>query len=236
MTLKIDFVSSNELSLYPPLPAKSFIPDWYKKADSYVGKKKTVEQNSSLGESTIKKCMPVFDAITAGYIMFTQVDYFFKIDEHGRQVYNYANSTKDWLPISVHNPSVVSEYPSLVSPAYRFNSPWTIRTPKGYSIIVTNPLHRDNFPVKIFEAVVDTDNHPSPINFPFTLTEPNFEGLIPANTAIAQIIPFKRDEWLMNTHNIGSPLQLHFLKQDKKTHSVFWNYYKNNIWNKKTFN
>jgi hypothetical protein len=235
MTVKIDFIASNELSLYPPIPAKNVMPEWYKKIDSYIGNKKTVDHNSSLGEPTIKKCMPVFDAITAGYIMFTQIDYFFKIDEYGRQVYNYANSTKDWAPISVHNPEAVGEYPNLLSPAYRVNSPWTIRTPKGYSIMVTNPLHRDTFPIKIFEAVVDTDKHPGALNFPFTLTEPNFEGLIPAGTPIAQIIPFKRDNWEMNLHDLGSPLQVHFSKEEKKTHSVFWNFYKNNIWTKKRF-
>jgi len=236
MTLKIEFVALHELSHYPPVPAKHVMPEWYKHIDSYIGGKKTVKQNSNVGESTAKKCMPLFDAMTAGYIMFTQVDYFFKIDEFGRQVYNYANSTKEWIPMSVHHPETVGKYPNLISPAYRVNSPWTIKTPKGYSITVINPLHRDNSPIKIFEAIVDTDNHPSPLNFPFTLSEPNFEGLIPAGTAIAQIIPFKRENWQMNTHDLGSPLQVHFSKEDKKTHSVFWNFYRDKIWDRKHFN
>jgi hypothetical protein len=124
---------------------------------------------------------------------------------------------------------------NLVSPTYRMDSPWTIKTPKGYSVMVLNPLHRENSVFRIFEGIVDTDNHPSPLNFPFTLLEPNFEGLIPAGTPFAQIIPFKRDSWKMKIEELGIPLQKHFVKENYKLQSSFWNFYKNKIWARKSF-
>jgi hypothetical protein len=203
--------------------------------ESYIGGKKTFNINTQDGHPTAKKCMPLFDAITSGYIMFSPVDYYFRINERGEQEYSYANSVKEWIPINLHNPATMGDYPNLVSPTYRMDSPWTIKTPKGYSVMVLNPLHRENSIFRIFEGIVDTDNHPSPLNFPFTLLKPNFEGLIPAGTPFAQIIPFKRDNWKMKIEELGSPLQKHFVKENYKLQSSFWNFYKNKIWDRKSF-
>jgi hypothetical protein len=231
----ITFVEYNELANYPPAPAKTFIPDWYKKLESYVGGKKTFDINSHQGQATAKKCMPLFDAITSGYIMFSSVDYFFRVNELGQQEYSYASSSDAWIPINMHHPETLGSYPNLLSPTYRMDSPWTIKTPKGYSIIVLNLLHRENNVFRIFEAIVDTDNHPSPVNFPFTLLQPNFEGVIPAGTPFAQIIPFKRENWKMTISKLSSPLQKELYRGHHKLKASFWNFYRNQVWNRKHF-
>ena len=60
-----------------PEPASKNIPDWYKDAVSYLdgnkkNKKSQVKTNKVLESletnGTIKKCVPVFDSMTAGYI------------------------------------------------------------------------------------------------------------------------------------------------------------------------
>ena len=60
---------------FNPKPASSFVPDWYKDLESYVGgEKKPTGEGGTTG--TIKRCMPVFDAIVGGYIITTYVDVF----------------------------------------------------------------------------------------------------------------------------------------------------------------
>ena len=76
MSKIIKFTHQKGIDLYPPKPSINSIPEWYKMMSEYMNGKKEVDENQSL--ATIKKCIPVFDAMTAGYIMFTQVDIYVK--------------------------------------------------------------------------------------------------------------------------------------------------------------
>jgi len=60
---------------FNPKPATASVPDWYKNIESYMNgaKRPTGEGNTS---ATIKRCMPVFDAITGGYILYSYADVF----------------------------------------------------------------------------------------------------------------------------------------------------------------
>jgi hypothetical protein len=55
---------------YRPKPADRFVPDWYKNLESYLGGAKTPDGNGSTS-ATAKRCMPIFDAISGGYILTT---------------------------------------------------------------------------------------------------------------------------------------------------------------------
>jgi len=91
----------------------------------------------------------------------------------------------------------------------KWMNPWAVKTPKGYSSLFIQPMHRES-PFTILPGVVDTDTYTAPVNFAFVLNDINFEGLIPAGTPIAQVIPIKRDEWKMS---LGS--QADFIEQQK---------------------
>jgi hypothetical protein len=68
---KIKFVSTNvSLLLAKPRPASKEIPEWYKELDGVVDK-----------QETIKKCMPILDAFTAGYTLVLAADVHFKNGE-----------------------------------------------------------------------------------------------------------------------------------------------------------
>ena len=65
--MNITFVcGKEEASQYAPVPASTFKPNWYSDLDTYVDEEKTFP--------SIKKCMPVFDVMNTGYIMFNAVD------------------------------------------------------------------------------------------------------------------------------------------------------------------
>jgi hypothetical protein len=183
---------------YSPKPASQFIPDWYKKLESYIsGEKKP--SGEGITTATAKRCMPVFDAITGGYIIVSAADVFVSQKE------TKDGGTQPWFEwashglIQFHPVEQMPEHPKRNGHmAYpKWTNPWAIKTPKGYSTLFVQPMHRES-PFTILPGIVDTDTYTAPVNFPFVLNDIFFEGLIPAGTPIAQIIPIKRDEWKMS--------------------------------------
>ena len=225
--MKIIFTNATGVPLETPRPAKYIIPEWYKKTVSYQGDGKKKPNGNGMTNATIKKCVPVFDAITAGYIIATPVD-IFVTQINGMAHYEWPSlDAINWHPIEqapLHPAKGKDPYPKLINP-------WGIQTPKGYSCLFTAPMHRDNVIIAL-DGVVDTDTYNSPVNFPFVLKNPLFEGLISAGTPIAQVIPFKRENWKMS---VGSNH-----KKINDTNNVlalnFFDRYKNRFWSRKEYN
>lgn len=178
-----------------PQPASKFIPQWYKDMESYIGGDKK-PNGEGFTKATIKRCMPVFDAITAGYIITLPADVYVSIKD-GEQFFEWsALGLVQFHPIEqapTHPLRNRHSYPKWINP-------WSIKTPKGYSTLFVSPMHHD-LPFTILPGIVDTDQYYSPVNFPMVVNDPDFEGLIPKGTPIAQVIPFKRESWSMK---IGS--------------------------------
>jgi hypothetical protein len=228
--LKIIFTQEDDLHAYPPKPAVKNIPDWYIKTEEYwQGNGKKVIRTDLLPQ-TIKKCMPVFDAITSGYIMYTQVDVQIS-KKDGETFYHWPDG--DF--ISFHPIFQADLHPSSnpkLGNYPKFNNPYSIKTPAGYSCLFLQPLHRES-KFTIFPGVVDTDTYTASVNFPFILNDENWEGIIPAGTPMAQVIPFKRESW---NHSFGSEKEKK--ERDliaKKLRSIFFNTYKKQFWHKKNY-
>jgi|688.fasta_scaffold212519_2 hypothetical protein len=243
MTKKITFfpLYDNIQEIAKPQPAKNCIPDWYKEQSSYLNKTKNFETDTRT-EATIKKCIPFFDFMTSGYIMFTSIDILISSDEENNVFYSWPHSftnklgtTKIGAPVEFHSKSQVSNYSKLNKDSVipKFINPWTIQTPKGYSVLIITPGQRD-LPFEIIPAIVDTDKYNWEINFPFYIKTPGWKGIIEAGTPIAQIIPFKRDAWKMDINNTKKKKTL-TQKQGTVLQSSFYNQYKNSFWNKKDF-
>jgi hypothetical protein len=172
------------------------IPEWYKNTKSYVFDKK-IPTDEGTTSGTIKKCIPIFDAISSGYIITSPADVYVNTKEGSGQFFYWAN----FGLMQFHPIEQAEEHPlKKPFPYPKWMNPWAIQTPKGYSILITQPMHRD-LPFTIMPGIVDTDKYTAPINFPFVINNPEFEGLIPKGTPIAQIIPFKRESWSMSFGN-----------------------------------
>lgn len=177
---------------YYPVPGVKVVPEWYKKMETSHTKDKT--DNRSVRESqTIKRCMPILDSITTGYVIKTHTDIYVKCTD-GVMGFEWANDTSD--TITFHPAYQVVNYKNLELPhgAPKLRNPWGIKTPKGYSCLFINPLHRPACGIKILEGIVDTDGYTNSVQFPFLVDE-GFIGTIPAGTPIAQVIPFKRQSF-----------------------------------------
>jgi hypothetical protein len=199
---------------YKPKPAFQMIPEWYKETESYVGGQKVPDGNGMM-QGTIKRCMPVFDAFTAGYLLVLHTDIWVS-----QRLENPDEPTKkspwfEWPlfdPIAFHPKQQAPLHPEMTGSAVpKWINPWSIKTPPGYSTLFIEPSHRDNKFVAL-PGVVDTDQYDAPVNIVFTLKNPNFEGLVPTGTPICQVIPFKRESWEMQ---IGTKADLE--NQNKTT-------------------
>jgi hypothetical protein len=178
--------------------------------------------------ATIKRCMPVFDAITAGYIITSPADVYVRIKDE-QQFFEWSSLNL----ITFHPIDQAPEHPNRKPHAYpKWNNPWAIKTPRGYSTLFTQPMHRESV-FTILPGIVDTDTYTAPVNFPMVINDPNFEGLIPKGTPIAQLIPFRREDWQME---IGSKKELkeqHSITQ--KLQTKFFDRYKSMFWNRKEY-
>jgi hypothetical protein len=225
--LKITFSNTSGIDIEQPQPASKFIPDWYKNMESYIGGEKK-PNGSGLSQVTIKKCMPVFDAITAGYIITLPADVYVSIKDE-KQYFEWSSLGL----VSFHPIEQAPEHPSRKPHAYpKWNNPWAIKTPKGYSTLFTQPMHRESV-FTILPGIVDTDTYTAPVNFPMVINDPNFEGLIPQGTPIAQVIPFKREGWQMEIGSIEELKEQHSITQ--KLQTKFFDRYKQMFWSRKEY-
>jgi hypothetical protein len=215
---------------YSPVPASSCLPDWYKKTDSYMGSTTRVYNHiSKEWNQTIKKCMPVFDALCSGYIIPTYVDLLVSNDGFGKKTYTLSSRSSQ---IPEHNLAQAPYHPASGGNHYpKWLNPWGIKTPKGYSCLFIPPVHHSNVYFSVLEGVVDTDTYNAGINFPFVLNDSNFEGIIPAGTPLVQVIPFKRENWKsaidFSTENAET--------SERLLETKFYDRYKRLFWSKKEY-
>jgi hypothetical protein len=228
-----------------PQPASKFIPEWYKNTDSYITKDKKPNGIGSTS-ATIKRCMPVFDAINAGYIITSPADVWVSVQQYTPVNAETKETIKDmptkktqhfeWSSfglVQFHPIEQAPEHPAHSTFSYpKWMNPWSIKTPSGYSCLFVHPMHHD-LPFTIMPGIVDTDKYVAPVNFPFTTNDPDFEGLIPAGTPIAQVIPFKRENWQMN---FGSDKELQeTVDVARKLEIKFFDRYKNMFRSQKSY-
>jgi|688.fasta_scaffold76849_11 hypothetical protein len=228
MSKIITFTNVLGFDFFPPKPAVKEVPEWYKNTQEYVYNqgKKIIDPKEAA--HTIKKCMPVFDAITAGYILYTQVDVqVSRVDD--LPYYTWS----DQQAVNFHPLEQAPLHPARNEAPYpKWQNPYAIKTPPGYSVLFTQPMHRESI-FTILDGVVDTDTYKAPVNFPFVLNDVKWEGLIPAGTPMAQAIPFKREPW---EHKIGSEKER--IEQNlivAKLRTLFFNSYKRQFWSSKQY-
>jgi hypothetical protein len=177
----------------------------------------------------MKACIPVFDALTSGYMVTLPCDV---IAVDSNEFGNRLIWSPDWSVASTHLAEQVGELvPAGYEKApYKWHTEWQIKTPKGYSLLITHPLYSFETPFITMSAVVDTDTYDIPLNLPFILRE-DFIGTIPKGTPIAQIIPIKRENWKSKILKYDPVIKFN----SNKIRTIAEKSYKKTIWSKKTY-
>ena len=235
MVNKIEFVDiwGNTPDYVYPIPAVKNLPEWYRKTQPYVDEPIPDQRKTNYqSNGTVKKCNPVFDAISAGYLLLTPVDINVRLNEDGSQFYEWpSRDAVHFHPVD-QNP----HYPGQDGRQHgypKFNHPWIIKTPPGYSTYFMPPAHRESV-FKILEGFVDTDIYQQVVELPFVI-QPDFEGLISAGTPMAQVIPIKRESWRFEAREASERDVIEARKGIMALTSVFNNAYRNLFWKRKDY-
>lgn len=192
-----------------PRPASKFIPDWYKKMPKHCKAENVPPtlQNEFLddlvGVGTMKSCLPARDYLTGGYIIPSWSDYMFIKDKQEGFInvgmpLQPEDDVANYVGCGTHGEeqvrgSWIADLCDVEGKILKLESPWQIKTPKGYSTLFFSP-HYHKCDVKIFPAIVDTDMHHE-VNFPFELVNPDKRTHLKYGDPVIQALPFKRDDW-----------------------------------------
>jgi len=208
------------------IPAKKFVPEWYKNAPNTMDKQVGFKTMRGL-----KYCVPFLDALTCGYYLTTPVDIYVEQRQEG-----------PWLTWGLDNTQLMDARHPGVAPTIPippgFNSThliWktqgVISVPKGCSVLFTHPLNRTDLPFYTLSGIVD-DFLMYGGNIPFFIKE-GFTGPIPAGIPFLQVIPFRREAW-----HAEETKGLNIKSKDNEDRALaVWNgWYKKNIWKKKEYN
>ena len=236
-----------------PFPASEYHPKWYKPLSAKITDTNQMErdlikerfrnspgvtfagkQQKGFKTSTIKRCIPFVEALSAGWIIPLAFDVHVRSNED-------CSILKSWWPdenrpmIEDHSKEQINstkkdspQHPQNPKSPYKWMNYWSIKTPPGYSCMFLDPLNRhDEQPFSCFEAIVETDKYPEFINFPFFWNVKDFNGLIPAGTPLIQVIPFKRDSAnILGEFHAFTKSDLKHLKKTRRRRQVHESYYR----------
>lgn len=211
-----------------PYPARKLMPEWYKKLEMRL--------HPGLESGTIKRCPPVLDAMTVGWIIplvadveiksnadCTGIDYSWQFNKNMIENHSPAQVTSDRCPAPHHN-----------LPPMKWMNWWAIKCPPGYSLLFVPPLNRADSRFTTFSGLVDADGYFEFINFPFVWTEPNFHGIVEAGTPLVQVIPIKRTtlfkDYEVRAFGPKDHKALHDTRRRRQSHI---SHYRDNVWEKK---
>jgi hypothetical protein len=192
----IEFLTTEEFAevLIPPAPANKFIPDWYKSIPSHSKSNRDV---SGAPAMTAKKCLPMMDAMTHGFIIPLAGDVHIRTNEDASLIditeNQFIKQTEE------HSQDQVSpNFPFPKKHLIKFINHFVIKTPPGYSCMFTSPINHLESRFITLGAVVDTDKYDREINFPTVWLANNYDDTVLAGTPIIQCIPFKRSTTIEN--------------------------------------
>lgn len=198
---KIKFIASTKEvfnDFDSPKPSSKFSPNWYKNMPSFYNYSQTEEKfniaKNGNPNVTLKRCIPFRDSMHSGYMIPTPFDCYFT--KNNNQIVINCSYQGEFKFVHEHDIEQYFMYP--IPDGYdvvllKWNNPWIIKTPKGWSTLFVSPMHHD-LPFITLSGLVDTDKHPVPIAFPFFIKK-DFQGVIPKGTPFVQCIPHKRENF-----------------------------------------
>lgn len=192
----IKFVTEDEDTLYtfPPVPATKIVPDWYKEIPVSLEKAEPYVTHDNI--PSIKRCVPVLDYQTSGYVLKNSYEIIAKF---------YEKDDIRSFSLDCNKDEYVGAHPWHQSPTkiygkknhyFKINQQWLIRTPPGYSCLIYQPQYLFNEKYKMLPAIVDTDKHNDFIGL-IGVSKTDKDFTIEAGEPLVIIFPFKRENWKM---------------------------------------
>jgi len=175
---------------------------------------------------TFKKCPPLVDALTGGYLIPLAADVQFLMKEDG------VEFRSDLKVIETHPQEQVRGSPVEGRVIVKFMNPWIVKTPPGYSTLFLQPLNRFELPFQVLSGIVETDTYFREVNFPsICLLRPGQSIMLRRGTPIAQIFPIRREGWTSQFVDTDMTRRQEFEKEFLGTVG----HYKEKYWRRKQY-
>ena len=179
-----------------PEPAYKNFPEWYKKIPPFCSQELRGPNGGPM--MTAKKCMPMIDAMSLGYVIPFMMDQYIKTDTRGFHI-DHGPALHDFGPgLEFHELQQVrskdnADGPFKHSRPIKFINPWVVKTAPGWSTLFIQSINTMEDRFQLLGGLVDTDKYPKQVNFPGKWIKPLYDGYIRAGTPMMTAIPIKRD-------------------------------------------
>lgn len=185
------------LTRAPVVPAGRTMPQWFKDTPThYTLRTKTQVYPPELKlreNATVKSCPGIVDYMTGGYVLPLWADFAITFDDEG---YHWVSSQQDW-PIVNPDPAQYSQMPrgdDQFALALKFQSPWYIRTPPGYSIRMLPLTYHFEQQWSVMPGVIHSDVfHETHVIIQIHLRQGQL--VLPQGMPFAHIVPFRRERY-----------------------------------------
>lgn len=190
--------SKTEFQVQPkPYPAVKQLPKWFTDASPYDSGEKYPDDGKlhfrgREANATYKKCVPLLDGLSAGYIISLWADVM--VEQQNGLPEIFWKTQADIFELHGESSRKIPATTGYDQIVYKYLNCWIPQTPKGYSCLIVSPLGYNDLPFKAIPAIVDTDRSTLELVFPMWVKS-GFEGIVEKGTPMIQIIPFKRDNW-----------------------------------------
>lgn len=228
--------SKNEFEVHlKPYPAVKGLPKWFLDAKPYYNpdneNDNKLRVRNGVSNATFKKCTPLLDGMSAGYIIPLWTDIQLETIENQIEI-NWRTFSPVFAQHSILTENIETPL-GYHSQVLKYLNCWIPQTPKGYSCLITSPLGYNDLPFKAVPAIVDTDKSTLELVFP-VWAKKDFNGIVEKGTPIAQIIPFKRDDWT-STFDFYEDGKYKNIIEEKNFNTTIVSHYIKNVWSKKSF-
>lgn len=233
---QIEFVAIDKYAFEvcpKPFPASQALPQWWKDATPYIktpqnqdGKKIIIENLQS--NASFKKCTPMLDALSSGYVVPLWADVQIK-NENNNSLITWR-TTRDVF--ETHDGQEVEIPDGYQKTQFKFLNQWIPKLPKGFSALITPCFAYPNNIFRSITGIIDYDKTSHPL-FPPVYVKNGFEGIVEKGTPIFQIIPFKRNNWESKFSFLNN--QQYIINLDRDVRSILVNNYVKNFWEKKSY-
>lgn len=179
-------------SLPQPRSAAKYIPEWFKRIPQLITDGNNDRDHFGSHSFTAKKCMPMIDAMTLGYVIPLIGDLSVRTNHDCSMI--EVTSAPNINLCEFHDIRQLGEKssPGFPAPPLKFVNPWVVKTAPGWSTLFTPLLNNFDNHFTCLSGLVDTDVYPKEVNFPAIWHTPNFDGMLRAGTPLVLAIPIKR--------------------------------------------
>jgi hypothetical protein len=164
---RIEFFTDHEgLLEFPPVPASKVLPEWFKKMAPSIelppgsssfpfGVSKALKLSNV--NATIRRCPGVISYLSEGYIIPLWSDFLVQI--RGKTV--YCAGSNELAKASPHSKDM--QYSTMPLPegylpdSVKFLNPWKVKTPPGWSVLLSQPFYHFEQRFTAVPGVVDSD-------------------------------------------------------------------------------